>query len=101
MSIQLISSIPPSGVRGLFQLNTNRILFTQLGEEGVIYDTQANEYATLNETFFKILKAIEHGKNETEIVSDLCAEYDVSAATCQQQVAVALEELAKKGYITV
>ena len=42
-----------------YKLNAQKILFTQLGDEGVLYDTQTNEYISLNETFFKILKGVE------------------------------------------
>ena len=82
-----------------YQINSDRILFTQLGDEGVVFDTQKNEYLSLNETFFKILKGVEMGKSQTEIVADLCKEYEIDEAKCQQEVANVLLQLQEKEYI--
>lgn len=82
-----------------YQINKERVLFTQLGDEGVVYDMKTNEYATLNETFSKILMAIELGKGQEEIVKDLSEEYDISGAKCDQEVAAALATLIEKGFI--
>ena len=45
-----------------YQINTDKILFTQLGDEGVVYGIETNESLTLNETYFKILQGVEQGK---------------------------------------
>ncbi|AFK02404.1 hypothetical protein Emtol_1255 [Emticicia oligotrophica DSM 17448] len=82
-----------------YQLNTEKILFTQLGEEGVIYDTESNEYVSLNETFFKILQGIENRKTTEQIVRNLCDEYDISEEKCAREVHAALLKLADKKYI--
>jgi Coenzyme PQQ synthesis protein D (PqqD) len=85
----------------IYQLNNEKILFTQLGEEGVIYDTEQNEYMTLNETFFKILKSVENGLSTLQIVKNLCEEYDISEENCLKEVNKALAKLREKGYLTI
>lgn len=82
-----------------FQINTDKVLFTQLGDEGVVYDTEKNEYISLNETFFKILKGIEQGNELDVIVNNLCQEYIISEDECTLEVNEALQKLAEKKYI--
>jgi hypothetical protein len=82
-----------------YQLNADKILFTQLGEEGVVYDLEKNEYITLNETFFKIVQGIEQAKKQDEIVAALCDEYAIDAATCEKEVGTAIDKLLAKEYI--
>lgn len=82
-----------------YQLNTEKILFTQLGDEGVVYDTEKNEYISLNETFFKILKGVEEGLATEQIVTKLCNEYAISEEDCKQEVEKALTRLVEKDYI--
>lgn len=83
-----------------YQLNTEKILFTQLGDEGVIYDTEKNEYISLNETFFKILRGVENELETEQIVKNLCDEYTISEADCKSEVENALTKLKEKEYIT-
>jgi hypothetical protein len=82
-----------------YQINTDKILFTQLGDEGVVYDTEKNEYISLNETFFKILKGIEQGNELEVIVNDLCQEYAITKENCTIEVNEALQKLAERTYI--
>lgn len=82
-----------------YQLNAEKILFTQLGDEGVVYDTEKNEYISLNETFFKILKGVEEGLTTEEIVTKLCNEYAISEEDCKQEVEKVLTLLVGKDYI--
>ena len=82
-----------------YKLNTQKILFTQLGDEGVLYDTQTNEYISLNETMFKILKGIEDSLTNEQIVKNLCDEYRISEENCKQEVMNALSKLVEKEYI--
>lgn len=83
-----------------YQLNKEKILFTQLGDEGVIYDTEKNEYISLNETFFKILQGVENGLETEQIVKNLCDEYAISEADCKSEVENVLTKLNEKEYIT-
>jgi len=82
-----------------YKLNAQKILFTQLGDEGVLYDTQTNEYISLNETLFKILKGIEDSLTIEQIVKNLCDEYRISEENCKQEVMNALSKLMEKEYI--
>jgi hypothetical protein len=82
-----------------YKLNTQKILFTQLGDEGVLYDTQTNEYISLNETLFKILKGVEDSLTNEQIVKNLCDEYRISEENCKQEVMNALSKLVEKEYI--
>lgn len=81
------------------KINTEKILFTQLGDEGVVYDTENNEYVSLNETFFKILKGIEEAKDADSIVKSLCEEYDISEEECKTEVQEVLKTLTERKYI--
>ena len=82
-----------------YKLNTQKILFSQVGDEGVIYNTQTNEYVSLNETFFKILKGVEEDLSTEQIVEKLCNEYHISEENCKQEVEKALSKLWEKEYI--
>ena len=83
----------------MYKLNSEKVLFTQLGDEGVVYDIEKNEYISLNETFFKILKGIEQGNELEIIVNNLCQEYVISEDECTMEVNEALQKLAEKKYI--
>ena len=81
------------------KLNSDKILFTQLGDEGVLYLTDTNEYLSLNETMFFILKAIEEGKDIPTIVSDLCDTYQVDLSTCQLAVENSIKSFQERGIL--
>lgn len=83
-----------------YEINSDKILFTQLGDEGVLYGIETNEYLTLNETYFKILQGVEQGKTQPEIVANLCQEYDIDQQQCKTEVAEALQTLAEKQYVS-
>lgn len=82
-----------------YKINTDTILYNQLGDEGVVFDMKNNEYFSLNETYFAILRAIENKKTEIEIVADLCETYEVSEEECQVEVRAVIEELLHKKFI--
>jgi Coenzyme PQQ synthesis protein D (PqqD) len=84
----------------MYKINSDKILFTQLGDEGVVYGIEKNEYITLNETFLKILQGIEQGKSEADIVATLCQEYNISEADCHKEVTKAIGQLLDKGYLS-
>ncbi|TDB61798.1 PqqD family protein [Arundinibacter roseus] len=83
----------------MYQINPEKILYTQLGDEGVVYNLEKNEYLTLNETYFKILQGVEQGLTLDELVVALLAEYDVSEEQCHSEVEAALQEMEGMGYI--
>ena len=82
-----------------YKLNTQKILFTELGDECVLYDTQSNKYFSLNETLFKILKGVEECLNFEQIVKKFCDDYNISEENCKQEVMTALSKLLAKDYI--
>lgn len=82
-----------------YQLNNEKILFTQLGEEGIIYDNEKNSYISLNETLFKILKCIVDDLETEQIVKKLCDEYAISEDDCRREVENALTKLIEKDYL--
>lgn len=83
-----------------YRLNPERILFTQLGEEGVAFDVITNNYVSFNETICKILHEIEEGHDSDTIVEHLRAEYDISEEDCRNEVQAALGKLIEREYIT-
>lgn len=82
-----------------YRLNHEKILFTQLGDEGVLFDIEKNEYISLNETFFKILKYTEEGLETEGIAKALCDEYAISEEECKQEVEAALAELRERNFL--
>lgn len=80
-----------------YQFNTTDILVTQLGEEGVAFNSATNEYFSLNETSFKILKGIENNVSIEDIKKQLETEYNVQADECEKAVNSTIQTfLAKK-----
>ncbi|HMR82819.1 MAG TPA: PqqD family protein [Niabella sp.] len=69
-----------------YQFNTADVLITQLGDEGVAFNSTTNEYFSLNETSFKILKGIENNVSIEDIRKQLESEYDISADECENAV---------------
>ena len=84
----------------MYKINTENILFTQLGEEGVVYDIENNEYQSLNETSFKIFKSIENGLTEVEILSELLEEYEIEEDECRSEIKKVIEEFLEKNIIS-
>lgn len=82
-----------------YRVNTEQIIFTQLGSEGVIYSMETNEYVTLNETMFQILSGIDEGKQPDDIAAQLHREYTISESDSRQDVTEALRVLVANGYI--
>ncbi len=69
-----------------YQLNAADVLVTQLGDEGVAFNSATNEYLSLNETSFKILKGIENSLSTEDICQKLENEYNVAADECREAV---------------
>ncbi len=79
-----------------YRLNTKDILITQLGDEGVAFNSKTNEYFSLNETSFKILKGIENNLSADEICEQLLREYNISKDDCKKEVSNTLQLFIKK-----
>ncbi len=87
--------------RKYFKINDERVLFTQLEEEGVLYDLEKNQYLNLNETFCIIFKCLQDGFDLVGIRDKLMEEYEVSEENCEKQILKAINELLEKGFIHV
>lgn len=69
-----------------YRFNSEEILITELGDEGVAFNSATNEYFSLNETSFKILRGIESKLSVDAICGQLENEYEISASDCKEQV---------------
>lgn len=83
-----------------YQFNAKDILVTQLGEEGVAFNSATNEYFSLNETSFKILKGIENNLSVEAICEQLEKEYDIAKSDCEKQVNSTVQLFISKKLIT-
>lgn len=83
-----------------YQFNAKDILITQLGEEGVAFNSATNEYFSLNETSFKILKGIENNLSVDAICGQLESEYDITKPDCERQVNSTIQLFISKKLIT-
>jgi hypothetical protein len=80
-------------------INSEKVLFTQLGDEGVLYHIEKNEYFNTNETFTKIILGLENNLSLDQIVESLMTDFEVDKETCQNSVEKALKILEEKGFI--
>jgi hypothetical protein len=83
-----------------FKVNSDKILFTQLGDDAVVYDIENNTYLSMNATFSAIFQGIQSGKDTDAIVAGLLEEYDIDEVTCREQVLNSIEILKDKGFIS-
>lgn len=79
--------------------NEEKVLLTQLGDEGVAYDIVSNEYFTLNETLFIIANGIKNQQSISEILANLLSEYDISEETCLEEINKGIVQLLEKKII--
>lgn len=84
----------------LYKVNADKILFTQLGEDAVVYDLENNAYLSMNATLCAIFKGIQEGNNTEAIISELLEEYEIDPETCRTQVLQSIEILKEKDFIT-
>ena len=80
-------------------INTKKVIFTQLGEEGVLMDVEKNEYQSMNETYFRIFQMVSEGEDSEDIIHALREEYEVEELVCRAEVERVIHELLKKEYI--
>ena len=83
-----------------FKINSDKILFTQLGDDAVLYDIENNAYLSMNSTFSSIFQGIQEGLNSDGIFQKLMDEYEVDADVCQTQLNQSIEILLDKGFIS-
>ncbi len=82
-----------------YVLNSEKVLFTPLEEEGVLYVIEENKYISLNTTYTSIVQYVAEGIDYNAIVSQLMEEYDVEQSLCEGQLKAVLNDLLTKGYI--
>jgi hypothetical protein len=82
-----------------YLLNTDKVLFTPLEEEGVLYAVEENKYISLNATYTSIVQYVTQGLSFNAIVAQLINEYEVEQKLCEEQLMTVLEYLIAKDYI--
>ena len=83
-----------------YTINADKILFTQLGDDAVLYDIENNTYLSMNATFSSIFQGIQNGQDHEAIIQHLLEEYDVEEDVCRTQVSDSIDILLEKGYIS-
>jgi hypothetical protein len=82
-----------------YLLNTDKVLFTALEEESVLYVIEENKYISLNTTYTSILQYIEQGLAIESITEKLMEEYEVDQELCNAQLSGVIADLIAKEYI--
>lgn len=82
-----------------YKVNENRFLFTEIDDEGVLFDVESNEYLNLNSTFCSIFKYLRENMGLHEIKDLLMKEYSVSEKECEEDLMESVELLKEKGLI--
>lgn len=82
-----------------YTLNTDKVLFTPLDEESVLYAIEENKYISLNTTYTSIVQFIADGLDFNAIVAQLMREYEVEQELCEAQLKTVLADLIAKEYI--
>ena len=82
-----------------YELNSDKVLFTPLEDEGVLYAIEENKYISLNTTYTSIVQNIADGLDFNSIVTQLMAEYEVDQQQCETQLAAVIADLKDKEYI--
>lgn len=83
-----------------YHFNSKDVLITPLGEEGVAFNNATNEYFSLNETSFKILRGIENNLAIDDICTLLQNEYAIAPEACKEEVERTLGVFLEKALIT-
>lgn len=74
-------------------------MFSEIEEEGVLFDVQTNEYLNLNPTFCSIFKYLRANLGLLEIREKLLKEYDVPVEVCESELMESIEILVQRGLI--
>ena len=82
-----------------YALNTDKVLFTPLEEEGVLYAIEENKYISLNESYTSIVNCIAQNLSFSAIVVELMSQYEVEQEVCEKQLQMVIADLLTKEYI--
>jgi len=80
-------------------LNSGKVLFTPLGEEGVLFHLESNEYFSSNETLTKIVLGIQNQSTKEQIIEDILNEFEIDEVSCAKSVQNAIQTLQEKDLI--
>ena len=83
----------------MHNINSEKVLFTQLGDEGVLFHLETNEYFSTNESLTKIVLGLQNNLAKEEIIENLLQEFDINETDCHKSVDMALKTLQEKGFI--
>ncbi|MCD0486930.1 PqqD family protein [Pedobacter sp. MC2016-14] len=83
----------------MYYINKEKVLLSQIADEGVLFDLEKNEYKHLNETLFKILEGIQLGQDASAICDGLVEQYAIAKEECLKKVEQAIADLLKQQYI--
>lgn len=82
-----------------YQINEEKVLFSQLDEEGVLFDIEKNQYLSLNQTFTSIFLYLQVGLGTKEILAKLLEEYEVEEEECLTELKRGIEQLVELKFI--
>jgi len=80
-------------------LNSEKVLFTPLGDEGVLFHLESNEYFSSNETLTKIVLGIQNQSTKEQIIEDILNEFEIDEVSCAKSVQNAIQTLQEKDLI--
>lgn len=83
-----------------YQINEDHVLFSELDEDGVLFDIKKNEYLTLNATFTSIFKYLQNGLGTQEVLEKLLEEYEVTEETCLNQLHGVIDRLVELEFMS-
>jgi len=82
-----------------YQINDEKVLFSQLDEEGVFFDIEKNQYLSMNQTFTSIFLYLQQGLGLIEVLAKLLEEYEVEEEECQKELEKVIEKLIELNFI--
>ena len=82
-----------------YQINEEKVLFSQLDEEGVFFDIEKNQYLSLNQTFTSIFLYLQQGLGSKEVLDKLLEEYEVEEEECRMELFKVLEKLMEMKFV--
>lgn len=83
-----------------YRINGEKVLFSQLDDEGVLYDLEKNQYLSINQTFTSIFLYIQNGLGTEEILSKLLEEYEVEEEECKAELKKVIEQMLEMKFIS-
>jgi hypothetical protein len=82
-----------------YQINEEKVLFSQLDEEGVFLDIEKNQYLSLNQTFTSIFLYLQQGLGSNEVLAKLLEEYEVEEEECFRELEKVIKNLVEFNFI--